>query len=55
MLLRKRVMIVPLIFAAAALVVAAISIANAVADAAVGMLIVIAGFPVYWWKRRSAQ
>src|SRR5262249_17217530 len=45
MLLRKRVMMVPLIFAAAALVVAAISICHAMPGAAVRVVIRIARLP----------
>jgi APA family basic amino acid/polyamine antiporter len=50
MRLRKRVQFVPLVFAAAALLVAAIQIQADAAQAATGLLIVIAGLPVYWWK-----
>ena len=52
MRLRKRVMFVPLVFAAAALLVAAIQIQADAAQAAVGLLLVVAGLPVYWWKRK---
>jgi APA family basic amino acid/polyamine antiporter len=52
MRLRKRVGFVPLVFAAAALLVAAIQIRADAAQAATGLLLVVAGLPVYWWKRR---
>jgi APA family basic amino acid/polyamine antiporter len=53
MRLRKRAMFVPVVFAAAALLVAAIQIRADAAQAAAGLLLVIAGLPVYWWKRRN--
>jgi APA family basic amino acid/polyamine antiporter len=49
---RGRVAFVPAIFAAAAVVVAVISIAENVERAATGLLLVVAGLPVYWWTRR---
>jgi APA family basic amino acid/polyamine antiporter len=51
MRLRRRAMFVPVVFAAAALVVAAISIQADAKKAATGLLIVAAGLPVYWWRR----
>jgi APA family basic amino acid/polyamine antiporter len=53
MRLRKRAMVVPLIFAAAALLVAAIQIQADAGQAATGLLLVVAGLPVYWWKRKN--
>ena len=52
MRLRGRVSFVPAVFAAAAVVVAVISIAENVERAATGLLVVVAGLPVYWWTRR---
>jgi len=53
MRLRKRAMFVPVVFAASALLVAAIQIRADAAQAVTGLLLVIAGLPVYWWKRRN--
>jgi APA family basic amino acid/polyamine antiporter len=50
MRLRKRVSPVPLIFAAAALLVAAIQFQADATQAAIGLLLVIAGLPVYWCR-----
>ena len=54
MRLRKRVSFVPVVFAAAALLVAAIQIQADAGQAATGLLLVVAGLPVYWWKKRAA-
>jgi APA family basic amino acid/polyamine antiporter len=53
MRLRKRIAFVPLVFAAAALLVAAIQIQADAVQAATGLLLVVLGLPVYWWKQRS--
>jgi APA family basic amino acid/polyamine antiporter len=50
MRLRGRVMFVPAVFGAAALVVALIQIAADVPQAASGLLLVAAGLPVYWLR-----
>jgi hypothetical protein len=54
MRLRGRVMFVPVVFAVAALLVAAIQIRADTVQASTGLLLVIAGLPVYWWKRRGS-
>ena len=51
MRLRGRVMFVPVVFAAAAVLVAVIQIQADVAQAAGGLLIVAAGLPVYWMRK----
>jgi len=55
MRLRKRVSFVPVVFAAAALLVATIQIQADAGQAATGLLLVVAGLPVYWWKKRAAH
>jgi APA family basic amino acid/polyamine antiporter len=52
MRLRGRVMFVPVVFAAAAVLVAVIQIQADVQQAASGLLIVAAGLPVYWMRKR---
>ncbi|HTP86603.1 MAG TPA: amino acid permease [Bryobacteraceae bacterium] len=55
MRLRRRVRLVPVVFAIAALLVAAIQIQADVQQAAGGLLLVIAGLPVYWLRRRYVK
>jgi len=55
MRLRGRVMFVPAVFAAAAILVAIIQIQADVQQAASGLLIVAAGLPVYWLRTRFGR
>jgi APA family basic amino acid/polyamine antiporter len=52
MRLRRRIAFVPVVFAAAAIVVAAIQIQADTRQAAAGLLLVLAGLPVYWLRTR---
>jgi APA family basic amino acid/polyamine antiporter len=52
MRLRKQVAVVPVVFAAAAMLVAVIQIQADVQQAATGLLLVAAGLPVYWMTAR---
>ena len=55
MKLRGRVAFVPVVFAAAALLVAVIQIQADAAQAASGLLLVVAGLPVYWLMKRHRE